>query len=337
MAPLSRRIFPLAATVSILALIAGLRASHPVRIEPRPAPTAPPVTDRVAAAANPVVECPVPLRWRIARVDSQFGLSRADAIEAVQEAAILWEDATGVELFIHDESSGFPIAFVYDGRQATAQERTRLRSEHRARRERITAEQRELEARTRRIVEVQEDHRQRLAEYNELAAGHNAVVNRWRRATRIPEPILDELTAAEERLKLEEAMLAEEGRRLEAAGDSLSEDVVRFQSTVEEHDRMGQALERVFAASPVLAARYLQLLTPDGHPLPGREIQIFQFDSASHLRLVMAHELGHAMGLRHPNDTAALMSEQHELAGAITDASVRAADLELLRARCPEL
>ena len=270
-------------------------------------------------------------------MDSQFGLSRADVLRAVQAAVTLWEDATGADLFIHDEASGFPIAFVYDGRQATARERARLRSEHRARRNRIDEQQQELEARTRRIIDAQESQRQRLAEYNELAASHNAVIQRWNLATSIPEPILNQLTAAEDRLMLEEARLAEEGRKLEAAGDSLSEDAGRFRSTVEEHDRMGQALERVFAASPVLAARYLQLLTPDGRPLPGREIQIFQFDSPSHLQLVMAHELGHAMGLKHPDDTVALMSEQHELAGATAEATVHAADLEMLRVRCPEL
>lgn len=337
MAPLSRRIFLLAATVSILALVAGLRASRPVRIEPPPPPATSPVTDHVATAADPAVECPVPLRWQLARVDSQFGLSRADALEAVQEAARVWEDAAGVELFVHEEGSGFPIAFVYDGRQATGQQRVRQRIEHRARRDRINEEQQGLEARTRRIVEAQDDQRQRLTEYNELAAGHNAVVEQWNRATRIPEPILDQLNSAEQRLKSHEAELAGEARRLEAAADSLSEDVARFRSAVEEHDRMGQALQRVFAASPVLAARYLQLLTPDGHPLPAREIQIFQFDSPSHLRLVIAHELGHAMGLRHADDATALMSEQHELAGATAEANVSPTDLEMLRARCPAL
>ena len=39
----------------------------------------------------------------------------------------------------------------------------------------------------------------------------------------------------------------------------------------------------------------------------GREIHIYEFESQEDLRLTLAHEFGHALGMKHHNDPKALM------------------------------
>ena len=85
---MKRSFLPLAAIASILALLAGVYASRPA--ESSPPPPAPPPREtpvaRPAGAGGSAEACNVPLRWRIARIDSEFGLSAEEG----GSAAWLW-------------------------------------------------------------------------------------------------------------------------------------------------------------------------------------------------------------------------------------------------------
>jgi hypothetical protein len=67
-----------------------------------------------------------------------------------------------------------------------------------------------------------------------------------------------------------------------------------------------------------------------------RAIDVYRFDSVDDLWLVVAHELGHALGLGHSASTGAVMSEEYRRVDrAVRD--IQPDDLELLAATCPAL
>ena len=337
---MKRSILPLAVIASVLGLLAGVYASRPAESSPPPVPPAraTPAADAAGRPADgPIAACTFPLRWRVARIDSEFGLSAVDASATVERAAGLWERATGRELFERDDAAGFPIAFVFDGRQAAANELAEQRAAIAEREREILAQEAGLSARRDRFNREQAEYTSRLNAFNQWAASHNAVVRQWNRDGNIPDEILSELRANDDRLRLEEAKLSQEGRVVQAEGDALSADLDAFADQVEEHQRRADMLDRVFATGSVLAGRFLQGATADGRVIPTlREIQIFQFDDLDHLELVMAHELGHSLGLSHAEQATAVMAEEHELAGASRANGIHAADLAALREICPQ-
>lgn len=341
---MNRRALPLATIAAVLALVLGIRVSRPAASEPpsslAPAPRveARP-SDSTGRRGGSAAPCAFPLRWRIARLDEEFGLGLPDAVTAVEDAAAMWEEAIGASLFVRDDSAGFPIAFVFDGRQAAVQERARRRAELDERAAALQAERAELEGRSQRHVRLRTDFESRLQAFNEWAARHNAVVEQWNRSGDIPQDIRGELEANDERLRLEEVRLTQERNELSQAGEALNEDIERLQRAVDQHNERIAALDRVFGSGSDLAGRYMEARTRDGRAISGaREIQIFQFDDRAHLRVVLAHELGHAMGLGHADeDEGAVMSPEHELTGQGSVSGVHPTDLGMLRERCPGL
>lgn len=116
--------------------------------------------------------CQVPLPWRIARLDEEFGLDAATAGRVVREAAGLWEASVGRPLFARDPEAGMPVRLVYDERQARTDERRHLEAE--LVRSRETLEPADFEARARELAELLPPDTAEAAVYREAVVRDGA-------------------------------------------------------------------------------------------------------------------------------------------------------------------
>jgi hypothetical protein len=62
--------------------------------------------------------CVVPISYRIGELDGRFHLDTEEAKVIFEKAESVWEEATGRELFIYDETAAFTVNFVFDDRHS---------------------------------------------------------------------------------------------------------------------------------------------------------------------------------------------------------------------------
>src|SRR6266849_83640 len=123
--------------------------------------------------------CGRPIAYRLGAIDTRFGLTSDEVLEALRQAESLWERALGRALFVHDPRASLTVTLVYDERQQTTQTSQRLwtsmqqaQASH-AQVARSYAEWRETYERRARNYETT------YAAYQERAAAYNAQMQQW--------------------------------------------------------------------------------------------------------------------------------------------------------------
>ncbi len=326
---------PLLATASVLALVTWLYLGGS---DTAGGGSWAPTQDTTAAEEmGSRKACAVPLAWRVGSIHPAFGLTREDVEAAVSEATSLWEEAAEASLFRFDSGGGFPIRLVHDDRQARGEERRRYEAELRRAEEEMEAWREELRRRTEELQEAQSRHDTQVTAFQDRLSRYNERVREWNERGDTPSEVVAELRRTEESLETERRRLQERAREIEEAAQALNEEQAEFNRAVDEFNRTSAGLEQRFPPERVESGVYRETVeTVNGRIQEvGREILIYRFDDRDQLVRVIAHELGHALGLGHSPVTGAIMSEEHEEASAAP--RIHASDVELLQERCPGL
>lgn len=192
---------------------------------------------------------PCEVRWRIADIDSRFGLSEYEVQTAAFNAANAWNEAAGHRVLRYDKEKGIPLRLVYDERHQT-----------------MTGGLAELAELRRLSTEIKNFKAQFDASPSQYAA------------------------------------------------DRINRDVERYNALVKSFNaRAGTDIEQGSFQS---------------------ELEIYAFADLADLEMVIAHEMGHALGIGHVEAPGAVMSAKHMI-GTTSTLQLTSADVAALNEAKP--
>ncbi len=241
--------------------------------------------------------CPAPLTYSIGTIDPRFTLSRDEVKLALSNAELVWEDAVGRNLFTYAEDGALVVNFIYDDRQKFVNAEGTFEEQ---------------------LSKVENTSKQVQATYDELVSKYNTLKNSYATQAQAYETKLSAYNVEVESYNSQGGAPAKEYAKLELKKKSLDAELKSLNSLSASLNTLVTEINAVGEKGNLLTTTYNQGVNQYnktyGEPheftqgdYTNKTIQVYTFKDANELKVVLAHELGHALTLDHVEGKESIM------------------------------
>jgi len=262
------------------------------------------------------------LRYRIGEIDPRFNLSQSQVQDLAQQAAEIWHVGTLKSLFVYDPNAKLTINLIYDERQAESNARSQemkilenTQQYTHSEKQKIQQIHAELDLANRELELQKTNYQTKINQYNQLVNSINQTRQNIDSSTKY------QLDQQKNQLIIEQTQLKQQLDNYNQKVYELNQQVEQFNSVNQQFNQSVDHFNHRFQPRQF-----------DKGVFDGRSINIYEFESNDDLRVTIAHELGHALGLLHNDDPKALMYPMMKEQD-LQNFKLTAADLAMLNSR----
>lgn len=215
--------------------------------------------------------CQLPKTYAIGDVDSRFNLSRQDLEQTAKDAEARWDDQSGKILFQYDQNSSLKINLVYDQRQANLDQ--------------LKAEIAKTNSSSDSISAFKEQLNAEITSYQADLEQYNSQVAYWNGQGGAPADVFGQLESMRTSLNSRQSAINQKAKLLNLQVDEHNTNLSDLKTEIDQEKN--------------------QIETQGEYK--GDRIDIYTLDDIDGLRLVLMHELGHALSKDHATDPKSIM------------------------------